>query len=70
MIGRALVAAALLAVAMPAVATAQVFVASKSRPQFEVGPLFVRANVTPALRPVTVDITWSVVVPGQRTLAG
>lgn len=70
MIGRALIAGALLTIATPAVASAQVFVAAKSRPQFEVGPLFVRANVRPALGPITIDITWSVVVPGNRSLAG
>ena len=70
MIGRALLAAALLTVAMPAAANAQVFVGAASRPQFEIGPLFVRANVTPALGPITVDITFSVVVPGNRSLAG
>jgi hypothetical protein len=67
-IGRALLAAALLTVATPA--AAQVFVGAASRPQFEIGPLFVRANVTPALDTIVVDITWSVAVPGGRSLAG
>jgi hypothetical protein len=69
-IGRALLAAALLIVATPAATPAQIFVGAASRPQFEIGPLFVRANVTPALGAITVDITWSVVVPGNRNLAG
>jgi len=67
---RALVAAALLAAVTPAAAAAQIFAGAAARPQFEIGPLFVRANVTPALGPVTVDITWSVAVPGRRSLAG
>jgi hypothetical protein len=69
-IGRALVVAALLAVMTPAAASAQIFAAASSKPQFEIGPLFVRANATPALGPITVDITWSVAVPGDRSLAG
>jgi hypothetical protein len=67
-IGRALLAVALLMVATPA--AAQVFVGAASRPQFEIGPLFVRANVTPALDTIVVDITWSVAVAGGRSLAG
>lgn len=70
MIVRALVAAALLAAVTPAVAAAQVFVGATSRPEFEIGPLFVRANVTPELESVIVDITWSLAVPGGRSLAG
>jgi hypothetical protein len=69
-IGRALLAGALLSVAMPEAAPAQIFVGAASRPQFELGPLFVRANVTPALDTIIVDITWSVAVPGDRSLAG
>ena len=60
---------ALLVIAAPAAARAQVFVASKSHPQFEIGPLFVRASVSPGLGPVDVDIFWSVVVPANRSVA-
>ena len=70
MIGRALLAAALLTAATPALAAAQVFVGTEGKPQFEIGPLFVRASVTPDLAPIPVDITFSVVVPGTRSLAG
>ena len=70
MIVRALVATALIAVVMPGAATAQVFVASRPAPPFEIGPLFVRANVTPALGPVVVDITFSLAVPGGRGAGG
>jgi len=59
------IVAALLA--LPAVAQAQVFVASRPHPGFEIGPLFVRATVTPALTPVQIDVTWSVSVPTNRT---
>jgi hypothetical protein len=51
------------------VTRAQVFVASKPHPQFEIGPLFVRASVSPGLGPVEVDIFWSVVVPANRSVA-
>jgi hypothetical protein len=33
----------------------------------QVGPLFVRARVSPALGPVTVDVNWSFVVPPGQT---
>jgi hypothetical protein len=67
---RALVAAALLAVVTPAAAAAQVFVAARPGPAFEIGPLFVRANVTPELGPIVVDITFSLAVPSGRSAAG
>lgn len=69
--GRAvLVATLVLAAALPGVARAQVFVAARPRPAFEIGPLFVRANVKPPLGPVTaVDVFWSVVVPPQASAA-
>ena len=70
MIRRALVLAALIAAATPAAASAQVFIASRPNPPFEIGPLFVRANVTPSPDAVAVDITWSVAVPAGRTVAG
>jgi len=66
---RLLLLAALFVAVAPAVAPAQIFVASKPHPQFEVGPLFVRASVSPKLGPVDVDIFWSVVVPANRSVA-
>ena len=51
--------AALLCAAMPAVAHGQVFLASRPHPEFLVGPLFVVANVSPGLGPVTVNLSWS-----------
>ncbi|HZF05211.1 MAG TPA: hypothetical protein VE932_12855 [Patescibacteria group bacterium] len=66
---RLALATTLLLVALPAIAHAQVFLASKPHPAFEIGPLFVRASVTPELGPIQVDVTWSVSVPANRTVA-
>jgi hypothetical protein len=65
---RRALAAALFVLAVPAAAGAQVFVASQPHPPFEIGPLFVRANVSPALGPVRVDVTWSLAVPAGRSV--
>jgi hypothetical protein len=51
----------------PTAADAQVFLATRANPEFTIGPLFVRATVTPALGPVTVDILWSLVIPPTRS---
>lgn len=71
---RHLLRAAGLALALSAVgaagASAQVFLASHAHPPFTVGPLFVRATVTPALGPVEVEISWSLVVPPDRSTVG
>ena len=58
-----------LALLSAATADAQVFIASKPDPAFTIGPLFVRASVTPALGPITVDVLWSLVVPPTLTPA-
>ena len=58
---------ALLLLLAPAVAHAQLFVASKPNPSFMIGPLFIRAAVGPELKPVVVEILWSVAVPPGRT---
>ena len=65
---RLALAAVLVFVAVPAIAHAQVFLASKPRPGFEVGPLFLRATVTPELGPVQIDLTWTISVPANRTV--
>lgn len=54
---------ALLLVGLPAGAGAQVFLASRPNPPFTVGPLYVRASVTPELGDLAVDVFWSLVVP-------
>jgi hypothetical protein len=59
-----------LAALSPSTAFAQVFMATRPNPEFEVGPLFVRASVGPALGPVTVDILWSLAVPPTRSALG
>jgi hypothetical protein len=51
----------------PAIAEGQVFLASRSNPAFTIGPLFVRATVTPELRSVTVDLLWSLVIPPTKS---
>jgi len=54
----------------PAPAGAQIFMATRPNPEFEVGPLFVRASVGPELGPVTVDVLWSLAVPPTRSALG
>ena len=46
----------------PGAVEGQVFLASRPNPEFTIGPLFVRANVTPELA-VTLDVLWSLVIP-------
>ena len=51
-------------------AAAQVFLATHPDPVFTVGPLFVRATVTPALGPVPVELLWSLTVPPTQSPLG
>ena len=68
---RAAAAAAALALAVLAPdAQGQVFLASQEHPPFTIGPLFVRATVTPRLGPVDVEILWSLVIPPDRSTSG
>ncbi len=53
--------------ASPGVGTAQVFIATHPKPEFTIGPLFVRANVGPAAGPVDVTVLFSVVVPASAS---
>lgn len=57
----------LLVVGVPAAVDAQIFLGSRPRPEFQVGPLFVRANVTPRLGDVEVDVFFSLVLPAGRS---
>jgi hypothetical protein len=66
---RAWVLAALLLSAAPSAAHAQIFLASRPDPPFAIGPLFVRASVTPAMGPVVVDIQFSLDVPPKQSVA-
>src|SRR2546428_520287 len=52
--------------ATPAVTHGQVFLASRPHPDFLVGPLFVVANVSPGLGPVTVNLSWSLTTRPTR----
>ena len=54
-----LIVALVLLMALPVTTDAQVFLASRPRPQFSIGPLFLVAGVQPGLGPVTVTISWS-----------
>jgi len=67
---RLVLAVLLLLVAAPATAHAQVFLGSKPNPPFEIGPLFVRASVTPNLGAIDVNVIWSIVLPAARSAAG
>ena len=51
-------------------AGAQIFLATRPNPEFEVGPLFIRASVGPELGPVAIDILWSLAVPPTRSALG
>jgi hypothetical protein len=54
---------------VPGAAHAQLFLATRPHPPFTIGPLFVRASVTPALNPVRVDVMWSLALPADRTVS-
>jgi hypothetical protein len=51
-------------------ARGQVFLATHPQPPFTVGPLLVRASVTPEPGPTVVDVLWSLVVPPDRSALG
>ena len=59
---RAVVLALVLA-GTPMVAHAQVFLASEPNPQFTIGPLLIVGTVQPDLGPVSVRVSWSVMLP-------
>ena len=69
MTARAWLLAALLSLAAPGAAHAQLFLASKPDPAFAIGPLFVQAAVTPAMGPVVVEVLFSVDVPPTKSAA-
>src|SRR4029450_10430821 len=52
-------------VAAPAAANGQAFLATQPKPEFEIGPLSVRANVGPATGPIEVSLLFSLVVPAS-----
>src|SRR4029450_2429074 len=57
----ALVGLSFLLSSAPRSAIAQVFIASQPKPDFTIGPLFVRANVGPKAGPIDVTVLFSVV---------
>ena len=59
--------AALLLLAGAGPARAQVFLAARPNPEFTIGPLFMRASVSPELQAATLDILWSLVIPPTRS---
>jgi hypothetical protein len=59
--------AGLLLLGSPAAARAQLFLASRARPEFMVGPLLVRASVSPERADVPVEVLFSVAVPPTRS---
>jgi hypothetical protein len=63
------VLAALVVASVPAGAHAQLFLGSRPEPSLTVGPLFVKATVTPALDVVTIDVLWTLNVPSDRSAA-
>jgi hypothetical protein len=65
---RSVLLAALLLV--PAHAHAQIFIASRPDPPFAVGPLTIRATVTPELAPVDVEVRWALDVPPGKNRVG
>jgi hypothetical protein len=69
MVKPGVVVAALLCAAAPAVAEAQVFLASRPHPEFMIGPLFVVANVSPGPGPVMVNLSWSLTTGRSRRAA-
>src|SRR2546428_13747065 len=65
---RALILAWLLIASGPVAANAQVFFASTPKPTFKVGPVYVRALVTPALGDVAVNVFFGLdFPPGTET---
>ena len=55
--------------AVPSLATGQVFIASKAHPPFTVGPLFVRGSITPALDHTDVEVRFSLEMAANATPA-
>src|SRR5215468_5350140 len=49
------------------VASAQIFIASVADPTFAVGPLTIRATVTPSLGPVDMEVHWSLDVDAGKS---
>lgn len=68
MVLRSVLLAAL--VLAPAHAQAQIFLASRPDPPFAIGPLTIRATVTPSLTPVELEVRWALDVPPGKSRVG
>ena len=68
MVLRSVLLAAL--VLAPAHAQAQIFLASHPDPPFAIGPLTIRATVTPSLTPVELEVRWALDVPPGKSRVG
>jgi hypothetical protein len=55
--------ALLILLGLPVGVHAQIFLASRPNPKIMIGPLFVRASMTPSLGDTVVDVSFSIVVP-------
>src|SRR5713226_83572 len=53
----------------PPSSRAQVFLASKPKPEFSVGSIFIAASITKSLGPTPIDVQWSLVLPAKRRAA-
>jgi hypothetical protein len=62
-LARAGLLGAVLVCGLAAESAAQVFMASRANPPFTIGPLYVRASVSPDMTELPVDIFWSLVLP-------
>jgi hypothetical protein len=54
----------------PAHAHAQIFIASRPDPPFAIGPLKIRATVTPSLTPVDLEVRWALDIPPGKSRTG
>ena len=54
----------------PVHAHAQIFLASRPDPPFAIGPLSIRATVTPTLTPVELEVRWALDVPPGKSRVG
>jgi len=68
MVLRSVLLAAL--VLAPAHAHAQIFISSRPNPPFAIGPLTIRATVTPALTPVELEVRWALDIPPGKSRVG
>jgi hypothetical protein len=68
MVLRSVLLAAL--VLAPAHAHAQIFISSRPDPPFALGPLTVRATVTPSLIPVDLEVRWALDIPPGKSRVG